>query len=314
MRKAAQGIAAKEGGKATERQTGGNTLRNSALIFILCLAVHAFEVLVIRTDETVFAECFINKVFGILLLCALLRRLRWRWSDIGFTRRGLLPGLLKGFLLCLAFYAMAFAAEFAALSLRGTPARMELFVTGFSLTGNPVKQTGLGAVLMCVGFNIINVWMEEGLFRGFYITYISTEHGEKTAMYAAALLFGLWHLVLPLRSLLDGEMGIAAFAAMGVGYIILSAVMGVKWGLLYRASGTVWIGLADHLFNNCVVTNLLHVATVNGVDELQIARVLMGELTSFAAVLIYMRVKGRAGIEGRKAETEKILREETSHE
>lgn len=67
--------------------------------------------------------------------------------------------------------------------------------------------------------------------------------------------------------------------------------MGIKWGLLYQLSGTVWIGLADHFFNNCVVTNLLHVVTNEGVDDLQILRVLIGELTSFIAVFIY--TKGR---------------------
>ena len=67
--------------------------------------------------------------------------------------------------------------------------------------------------------------------------------------------------------------------------------MGIKWGLLYQLSGTVWIGLADHFFNNCVVTNLLHVVTNEGVDDLQILRVLIGELTSFIAVFIYTKVK-----------------------
>lgn len=44
-------------------------------------------------------------------------------------------------------------------------------------------------------------------------------------------------------------------------------------------------------FNNCIVTNLLHVVTDNGVDELQIVRVLIGELTSFIAVIIYFKIK-----------------------
>ena len=56
------------------------------------------------------------------------------------------------------------------------------------------------------------------------------------------------------------------------------------------------ICLADHFFNNCVVTNLLHVVTASGVDEYQIMRVLIGELTSFAAVLIYTKVKARPAL------------------
>ena len=270
-----------------------NVLRNSVIIFLVCLAVHTFEVIVLRTDETVFAECFVNKVFGIVLLFALLGALKMKWRDIGFIKEKLLPNALRGMGLCFVFYAIAFIAEFVILSANGTPAHMEFYVTGFSLTGNVVKQTGIGFVLMCIGFNIINVWMEEGLFRGFCMTYLGREKTKKAALYIAALLFGVWHLVTPLRSVLDGEMTPASFAVMSIGYVVLSAVMGIKWGLLYDMSGTIWIGMADHFFNNCVVTNLLHVVTANGADEMQIVRVLIGELTSFAAVLIYAKLKAR---------------------
>ncbi len=270
-----------------------NVLRNSIVIFLICLAVHSIEVIFIRTDETVFAECFINKVFGVALLFVLLGALKMTWRDIGFVKEKLVPNALKGIALCCVFYAAAFVVEFLLLAAKGTPGHMEFYVTGFSLTGNVVKQTGIGFVLMCIGFNIINVWMEEGLFRGFYMTYLRRERSKKAALLIAALLFGVWHLVTPLRSVLDGDMSPAAFAVMSIGYVALSAVMGVKWGILYNMSGTVWIGMADHFFNNCVVTNLLHVVTESGADEMQIVRVLIGELTSFFAVLIFSKLKDR---------------------
>ena len=58
-----------------------NVMRNGIIIFLLCLIAHAFEVLVVRTDETFFAECFGNKIFGILLLFAILRILNWHWKE-----------------------------------------------------------------------------------------------------------------------------------------------------------------------------------------------------------------------------------------
>jgi len=261
------------------------------LIFAICLLVHAIEVLFLRTDETIFAECFINKVFGIILLFVVLKMWGRSWRDIGFKKESFLPGCVKGFVICTIFYAIGFLVEFVMLGMQGNPGHMEFFVTGFSLTGNVVKQTGIGFVLMCIGFNIINVWMEEGLFRGFYITYLKEKYSVRFALMTAAILFGVWHLVTPLRSVIDGDMSPAVFAVMSVGYIILSALMGIKWGLLFEYSGSVWIGLADHFFNNCVVTNLLHVVTSTGVDEMQILRVLIGELTSFVAVLIFVKKK-----------------------
>ena len=269
----------------------GNRIINSVIIFMICLIVHASEVLFLRTDETVFAECFVNKVFGIIVLFVLLNLWNKKWSDIGFKIKRFLPDCLKGFLICAVFYAIGFAAEFITLFAQGNPAHMEFFVTGFSLTGDVTKQTGVGFVIMCIGFNIINVWMEEGLFRGFYITYLKEKISINGALFIAAFLFGLWHLVTPIRSVMDGQMTLSAFAVMSIGYVVLSALMGIKWGLLFEQSGSVWIGLADHFFNNCVVTNLLHVVTDTGVDEYQIMRVLIGELTSFAAVVIYVRLK-----------------------
>ena len=38
------------------------------IIFAILLLVHGFEAIVLRMDETVMGENFINKVFGIFLL------------------------------------------------------------------------------------------------------------------------------------------------------------------------------------------------------------------------------------------------------
>ena len=104
------------------------------------------------------------------------------------------------------FYTVGFLAEFLLLKSQGSAAHLEFFVTGFSLTGNVVKQTGVPFLLLCIFFNIINVWMEEGLFRGFFVTYLQEQYARKVSLFFAAQLFGLWHLVTPFRSLLDGEM------------------------------------------------------------------------------------------------------------
>ncbi len=270
-----------------------NKIAASLFIFALCLLVHAIEVLFIRTDETFFAECFINKVFGIIVLFVCLKMWGQTWRSIGFVKEKFAVNCAKGFGICALFYSIGFLIEFLIFRMQGNPAHMEFFVTGFSLTGNVVKQTGIQFVLMCIFFNIINVWMEEGLFRGFFQKFIGQDYGRKTALLVSALLFGLWHLVTPFRSLLDGDMTLPVFIGMSIGYVILSAMMGIKWGLLFEYSGTIWIGLADHFFNNCVVTNLMHVVTATGVDEMQIARVLIGELTSFVAVLIFIKRKAK---------------------
>ena len=49
------------------------------------------------------------------------------------------------------------------------------------------------------------------------------------------------------------------------------------------------MGLGDHLFNNIIVTNLLHVISNGEADSMQIVRILIGQTLSFAVVLICYR-------------------------
>ena len=113
------------------------------------------------------------------------------------------------------------------------------------------------------------------------------------ANFIAAFLFGVWHIVMPVRSYVNGEMSFAAMVLMGIGYIILAGIMGIKWGLLYRITGNIWTGLGDHLFNNTVATNMLHVVSQNGADELQIVRIMAAQIISFVFVLIWYYHKNR---------------------
>ena len=134
--------------------------------------------------------------------------------------------------------------------------------------------------------NIINVIMEEGMFRGFFLKIISKENTFFKSNLIVALLFGIWHFVMPLRSFIYGEINFISLFIMMIGYMILSGIMSVKWGLLYEMTGSLFIGIGDHLFNNIVATNLLHIVTVTGVDELQIVRIMIAQILSF--IIIYM--------------------------
>ena len=148
--------------------------------------------------------------------------------------------------------------------------------------------------MLCVFFNLVNVLMEEGVFRGLLPALAGTSHRWRAALLFQSVLFGVWHIVTPLRALVDGQLEPVGFLALSVGYLILSGLMGVKWGLLCRMTGNLYAGMADHFFNNCVATNLLHVVTEGGADEWMILRVSVAQLLSFALVLLaFLRRGGR---------------------
>lgn len=262
-------------------------------VFVFCLAVRFAEYFLIETDKTAIGENVLHKAVGIILLAVILKRLHLTWGDIGFQRNGFISCILKGLLLGSVCFAVSYGLELAILTLQDTPAHLELYISSFSLIGSPVKNTGFLFFALCAVFNIINVWMEEGIFRGLFIKTLSETNPFVAANLIAAFLFGVWHIVMPLRSYMNGEMSFAAMILMSVGYIILAGIMGIKWGLLYRMTGSIWVGLGDHLFNNTVATNMLHVVSPTGADELQIVRIMAAQLISFVFVLVIYGCKNR---------------------
>ncbi len=262
-------------------------------IFTLCLSVRFVEYFLIEADKTAIGENVLHKVVGIIILAFVLKGINLSWSDIGFQRNGLVSNILKGLLLGSACFTISYWLELTILALQGNPAHLEIYISSFSLTGSQIKNTDVLFFMLCVLFNVINVWMEEGVFRGLFIQILFKTKPFMRANFIAALLFGIWHIIMPIRSFVNGEMSFAAMVLMGIGYIILAGVMGIKWGLLYRLTGNIWVGLGDHLFNNTVATNMLHVISLRGADELQIIRIMAAQIISFAFVLVIYYCRNR---------------------
>ena len=70
--------------------------------------------------------------------------------------------------------------------------------------------------------------MEEGVFRGLFIKTLPETKPFMQANFIAAFLFGIWHIVMPVRSYVNGGMSFAAMVLMWTGYIILVGIMGIK--------------------------------------------------------------------------------------
>lgn len=80
---------------------------------------------------------------------------------------------------------------------------------------------------------------------------------------------------MPLQLLINGEINATSFILMTLGYIVLSGIMSLKWSLLFKMTGSLFIGIGDHIFNNVVATNLLHLVADGTADRLQIIRILV---------------------------------------
>lgn len=254
-----------------------------SLIFIICSVARLIEYFYIRTDETFLSENFLHKLFGILLLWGVLSICKLRWKGIGFSPDGTVSGIGKGLLFGLVCSVFAYTVECIVLLFLHGNVHLSFYASGFSLTNEKGSHAGILFILLSVLFNLINVWMEEGIFRGLF-TKILEGISYRRSLFFIAILFGIWHLVMPFRDFLQGESSLTNLIAMGIGYVILAGMMSIKWSLLYKMTGSLWLGLGDHLFNN-LASNLVHVVSNSEVDSLQIVRILLWQLLSFAIVL-----------------------------
>lgn len=271
-----------------------NGLLACLIIFLILFSVHFGEAIFLRMDETFIGENFINKVFGIFILFLMLNVLGWKWSDIGFRKDNIAKNILLGLCLGLTAFSIAYFIEILILNGQGEFAGLAIFTTSFSLTGDTVVNSGIGFIVMCILFNIVNVVMEVGTFRGLFTRIVSENHTIRLAIIFQAFLFGIWHIVTPLHNYVDGSLGLGGFIGLSIGYVILAGLMGIKWGFLQEITGSLYAGMADHFFNNCIATNLVHVITVGGIDELMIVRIIIAQLLSFLIVgVAYYRGKNR---------------------
>lgn len=259
------------------------------IIFSICGLARLMEYYMIRTDETILSENFLHKVFGVIVLAIVLKSLRHNWQSIGFVKDELVSGVAKGLMLGGCCFIVAYAIECLILYHVNQNVSLSFYISGFSLSGETVKHTGVLFLLLCIVFNVINVWMEEGIFRGLFMKILDEKLSFACATLLIAFLFGIWHWVMPLRDYTEGNTSLAELLVMGVGYIVLAGVMSIKWSVLYKITGTLWMGLGDHLFNNVVVTNLLHVVSNHEADSLQIVRIMIGQILSFTVVMLCYR-------------------------
>lgn len=266
------------------------TMLYIAAIFCVCFVFRFIEYMLIQTDRSVIGEAFLHKLVGIAVLAAALKVLHWQWRGIGFGKKNALSGIGAGLLIGLSSFAVAYCIEYFILSSQGATPSFNFYISAYSLSGNIGQRTGIGFFILCIVGNIINVVMEEGIFRGLYIKLLEKKRGFMAASLLSSCLFGLWHIMAPLRSYLEGTMQFTSLLMACLMQVLITGLMGFMLCLWVKISGNLWVAMAIHFVNNTIV-NILHVTTQNAADELQVARITIAQTLTFLFALVFYFVQ-----------------------
>ncbi len=256
------------------------------VIYFICFAFRALEYFVIRTDQTFFGEAFIHKLIGIGILVLAVFIFHYKFADIGVKTGKAFFDLLKGLAFGMGVFFLAYGVEVIILAAQSNFNGLSLYVSAYSVNGNFGNRTDFIFFFICVIGNVINVVMEEGIFRGLFQKMLGDKFGFVIAAIIASALFGVWHIMSPLRSFIDGEMSTGGFIANTCMLIGTSALVGFKFAMMGKLTGNLYMAMGDHFVNNTIV-NILHVLSNDESDHLMTIRITIAQSVSFCIVLAW---------------------------
>jgi membrane protease YdiL (CAAX protease family) len=141
--------------------------------------------------------------------------------------------------------------------------------------------------------NFVNSFMEEGFFRGLLLNLGRVRLSFAKANWLQALLFGAWHLVWVVKwyqtgSISEpGEIGLAVVANF-----LPQLCLGLVWAYAYFKTNSLWAAWLAHTLTNTTL-NLLHVATMDGMDPGISIRMTTFSVVSLVMMLVIRLVCNR---------------------
>ena len=233
-----------------------------------------------------------HKLIGIAILFIVVKIFNLKLNEVGFRKEKVFPHLPVGLSFGIVTFILAYSVEILILMFQGNFDVLKLYVSAYSVGGNIGNQTAFIFFLICILGNVINVIMEEGIFRGLFQKLLEGKYTFIISAVLASVLFGLWHIMSPLRSYLDGTMSMGGFIATSIMLITTSALVGFKFAMMTKLTGNLYMAMGDHFVNNTIV-NMLHVISGTGTDELMVVRISIAQSVSFIAILLWYIIAKR---------------------
>jgi len=257
--------------------------------YLLCYIFRILEYFVLRTDQTWVGEAIVHKLMGIVILFGVSVCVKHTVTEIGFVKEKAFCNMVKGLAFGCGIFVLAYGVEIMIAVAQGSFHSLQLYVSTYAISQNTGYRTEILFFMICIIGNIVNVVMEEGIFRGLFTKLLEQKYSFLVSAILSSCLFGFWHMIGPIRNYADETMSMNGMIANVVMLVVTSALVGFKFAMLTRMTGSLYMAMGDHFVNNTIV-NLLHVVSNTGTDEMMVVRISIAQSVSFVIVLIcYIR-------------------------
>lgn len=257
--------------------------------YLLCYVFRILEYFILRTDQTWVGEAIVHKAMGIVILFGVSTWGKLTVTQMGFVKEKVFSNLIKGLVFGCSIFVLAYGIEIMIAVAQGSFHSLQLYVSTYAISQNTGYRTELFFFLICIIGNIVNVVMEEGIFRGLFTKVLEQRYSFVVSAIVASVFFGVWHMIGPIRNYVDEVMSMNSMIANIIMLVVTSSLVGFKFAMLTKMTGSLYMAMGDHFVNNTIV-NLLHVVSNSGADEMMVVRVAIAQSVSFVLVLVcYIR-------------------------
>jgi membrane protease YdiL (CAAX protease family) len=266
---------------SVERIALEKPILTSLVLLVIVFFFKWVDTFVLRLDERL-GEIILCKTLGFVLVIVFVWAAGRKLRDIGLHSRQLGPSLLIGIVITVIALVVSYMVEFVIQLPKQPVLHFEAIDPKAGVTG------GFLFLLWTILGNIVNSFMEEGLFRGVMGRLLRIKLSFWQTNWLQAFLFGIWHLPWVLKWYQTGQLEAHGGLLLATfSQFMPMLLIGFFWGYLYLKTGNLWTCWIAHLLNNTVF-NLLHVTTVNGLDS---GRMIRGAVSLIVALLGMVLVK-----------------------
>lgn len=253
-------------------------------IGLMCLAMifRLLDIFVFKLDDLI-GEIILSKTIGFIIVILFVKMIGDKMSDIGFNVNNKRSIFIVGVVVTSTLMIIGYAGEFIAFASDSPQLLITAIDPKAGVTG------GIGFALFLLLGNVINCFMEEGLFRGIMIPMLNRKYSVKMTIFLQGLLFGIWHIPWAFKWYISGAVsGTSGFVIALVSNSIPMVLMGIVLGVMYYYTDSIWTSWIAHFIMNSIL-NLVHVS-ING--ELNTGMIIrMSIFQSIIFILIPVLIK-----------------------